>query len=59
VSGKFFSKMKERQSSKESYDDAEAKRLWDEGMKLSGLAWGRLYARFPVLGPDMPTAGFD
>lgn len=38
VSGKFFSKMKERQSSKESYDDAEAKRLWDESMKLSGLA---------------------
>jgi len=38
VTGKYFAKMKERLSSKESYDDAEAKRLWDESMKLSGLA---------------------
>ena len=38
VTGRYFSKMRERQSSRESYDDAEAKRLWDESMKLSGLA---------------------
>jgi len=38
VTGRYFSKMKERQSSIESYDDAEAKRLWAESMKLSGLA---------------------
>jgi NAD(P)-dependent dehydrogenase (short-subunit alcohol dehydrogenase family) len=37
VTGKFFSKKKDTKSSKESYDDAEAKRLWDVSMQLSGL----------------------
>jgi len=37
VTGRYFSKMRERQSSNESYDEAEAKRLWDESVKLSGL----------------------
>lgn len=37
ISGKYFSGMKETQSSKESYDEAEAKRLWDISLKLSGL----------------------
>ena len=37
VSGKYFSNMKETRSSKESYDDGDAKRLWDLSLKLSGL----------------------
>jgi NAD(P)-dependent dehydrogenase (short-subunit alcohol dehydrogenase family) len=38
VSGEFFSKKKAQRSSEESYSDEEARRLWDESMKLSGLA---------------------
>jgi len=37
ISGKYFSNMKETQSSKESYDESEAKKLWDIRLKLSGL----------------------
>ena len=37
ISGKYFSNMKEATSSKESYDEAEARRLWDVSLKLSGL----------------------
>ena len=37
ISGKYFSNMKETQSSGESYDEAEAKRLWDVSLKLTGL----------------------
>ena len=37
VTGKFFSKKKERQSSSESYDQTEWKKLWEVSMKLAGL----------------------
>ncbi len=37
VSGKFFAKKKDTQSSKESYDESEAKRLWEVSMQLTGL----------------------
>ena len=37
VSGKYFSNMKEARSSEESYNEAEAKKLWDFSLKLSGL----------------------
>ena len=37
TSGKYFAKMKERRSSKESYDEAVAKRLWNESAKLTGV----------------------
>ncbi len=37
VSGKFFAKRKEKNSSAESYDKSEAKRLWDISAKLVGL----------------------
>jgi len=38
VSGKYFSKKKENRSSKESYDEDEAKRLWEISLRLAGLA---------------------
>jgi NAD(P)-dependent dehydrogenase (short-subunit alcohol dehydrogenase family) len=38
VTGKYFYKKRENQSSKESYDEDEAKRLWDVSLKLTGLA---------------------
>ena len=38
VTGKYLYKKKENQSSKESYDGDEAKRLWDVSLKLTGLA---------------------
>lgn len=37
VTGKFFSKKKERQSSSESYDQTEWKKLWEVSMTLAGL----------------------
>ena len=37
VSGKYFAKKREAQSSKESYDEEERRKLWDISMKLSGL----------------------
>jgi retinol dehydrogenase 14 len=37
ITGKYFSKKKDTRSSKESYDENEAKRLWDVSMKLSGV----------------------
>ena len=37
VSGKYFAKKRETQSSKESYDEEERRKLWDISMKLSGL----------------------
>ncbi len=37
VSGKYFSKMKVVESSKESYDEAEMKKLWDVSTQLCGL----------------------
>ncbi len=36
TSGKFFSKSKEAKSSRESYDEEAAKRLWDVSEKLTG-----------------------
>ena len=38
VSGRYFSKMKVVESSKESYDEAEMRKLWDVSMKLCGLS---------------------
>jgi len=38
VSGKYFSKKRENRSSKESYDENEAKRLWEISLRLAGLA---------------------
>ncbi len=37
VTGKYFSKKKERKTSEDSYDEEEAKRLWNISIKLSGL----------------------
>lgn len=37
VSGKYYAKKKDTQASQESYDESEAKRLWDVSMQLSGL----------------------
>lgn len=37
VSGKYFAKKRETQSSKESNDEEERRKLWDISMKLSGL----------------------
>ena len=37
VSGKYFAKKRETQSSKESYDIEERRKLWEISMKLSGL----------------------
>ena len=34
VSGKYFAKKQETQSSKESYNEEERKKLWDISMKL-------------------------
>jgi retinol dehydrogenase 14 len=38
VTGKYFVQKSERTSSPESYDEAEAKRLWKESEKLTGLS---------------------
>ena len=38
VSGKYFSKMREEKSSKESYDDMAAERLWQISERLTGLS---------------------
>ena len=38
VSGKYFSKMREEKSSKESYDDMAAERLWQISEQLTGLS---------------------
>ncbi len=37
VSGKYFSGTKEAKSSKESYDDVEARRLWQVSCELTGI----------------------
>ena len=37
VSGKFFSRRKEKKSSKESYDEASAERLWKISEELTRL----------------------
>jgi NAD(P)-dependent dehydrogenase (short-subunit alcohol dehydrogenase family) len=37
TSGKYFVKQKEKRSSKESYNESVAKRLWDESAKLTGV----------------------
>jgi NAD(P)-dependent dehydrogenase (short-subunit alcohol dehydrogenase family) len=37
TTGKYFVKSKEKRSSKESYDESEAKRLWDESARLTGV----------------------
>jgi len=37
TSGKYFAKKKEKKSSKESYDESVAKRLWNESAKLTGV----------------------
>ena len=39
VSGKYFAKKKEKRSSKESYDESVAKRLWSESARLTGAEW--------------------
>jgi len=41
VTGKYFVDSKETRSSKDSYDRAAAKRLWDESLRLTGLQSGR------------------
>ena len=38
VSGKYFSKMLEERSSRESYDDPSAERLWQMSERLTGLS---------------------
>lgn len=38
ISGKFFAKKKEKESSEESYNKAESKQLWEISAKLSGIA---------------------
>ena len=38
VSGKYFSKMREERSSRESYDDPSAERLWQVIERLTGLS---------------------
>jgi NAD(P)-dependent dehydrogenase (short-subunit alcohol dehydrogenase family) len=38
VSGKYFSKMHQEKSSRESYDDVSAKRLWQMSEQLTGLS---------------------
>jgi NAD(P)-dependent dehydrogenase (short-subunit alcohol dehydrogenase family) len=37
ISGKYFAKKKEKVSSKESYDESVARRLWDESARLTGV----------------------
>lgn len=37
TSGRYFARRKEKRSSKESYDEAVAKRLWEESARLTGL----------------------
>lgn len=37
VTGRYFEKMKEKESSEESYDIKVARRLWDASLKLTGL----------------------
>jgi len=37
TSGKYFAKKKEKRSSKESYDESVAKRLWNESAGLTGV----------------------
>ena len=39
ISGKYFAKKKEKRSSKESYDESVAKRLWSESARLTGSEW--------------------
>jgi len=39
VSGMYFAKKKEKRSSKESYDESVAKRLWSESARLTGSEW--------------------
>jgi hypothetical protein len=38
VTGKYYDHMREKQSSAESYDQAVAKKLWDESEKMTGLS---------------------
>ena len=38
VSGKYFSKMREKKSSRESYDEVSAERLWQISEQLTGLS---------------------
>jgi len=38
VTGKYYDHRREKQSSDESYDQAVAKRLWDESEKMTGLS---------------------
>lgn len=38
VTGKYFEKRRERRSSRESYDEAAARRLWEISERLTGLA---------------------
>ena len=38
VTGKYYDRMREKQSSAESYDQAVAKKLWDESERMTGLS---------------------
>jgi len=38
VTGKYYDHKREKQSSDESYDQSEAKRLWDESERMTGLS---------------------
>jgi len=38
VTGKYYDHMREKQSSAESYDQAVAKKLWDESERMTGLS---------------------